>query len=336
MRKIQVSFLVSIIFNYVGATALAETGKVNLRVGYRRYVGAPLEYRDEAKAYRRYVGAPLEYRDQAPKKQPKVASRGPASADIKVTGEMPRAKEKDWSIALALTGGYSNAHSNDARTQAERDATGINRAGYLGLSLDLKAMKYTGFEIEGFYGAGRSGTSTSVDRVTGTISTNEARLEQYGGMAAFKGQLPVAVGRGWIAPKLGVGYGILGLRKASTDLRSAAQTETITDNRLSGPYATAGFDSELLPKVLLNADFAVSFAGKATTSSSVGGVDQADVDADSARYYRIRAGLLYRFTPNFTAGGQYNRRQYQVSAAGSDNATVENVDQFLGVIQVNF
>lgn len=266
----------------------------------------------------------------------RTAQRKPASDySIRADQDVPRASAREWTLQLGLLGGYAYASTNNATEQAQRSDAGFSRNVYVGGVADFRVKRYAGAEIEGFYSIAPSQSVIVRDRVVGTQETDSKSLQQYGGMAHLKGQLPFRVGRVRVEPMLGAGFGTVGLRSASTN----AQTDVEKDRnvQLWGFYGILGVEIEPVRRVVLHADYARSLA---TSGSAVDTVSNADASSrtefTSARFERVRAGAYYRFTDLFMAGGQFIGRRVTYLAPGETTSTEENFNQFLGLVMIGF
>jgi hypothetical protein len=258
----------------------------------------------------------------APKR---VASRKPATSDLRATGQTPRAK-KSWDLRVGIAGGYAQLNTNDPQAQSVRNATSTNNTIFGTIGADLTAWKYFGVNVEGYYGKGGSGSKTVFNEFASTVTTTKYSLSQYGGMADAGGRYPFWLGRVKLIPRAGVGFGILDLTSSAAITGGSANDGTET--RLTGAYATAGLEIDLLPELYLTTDYARSFAASGTVTATADGTGTASA-AGSPRFDRLRAGIYYRVTSRFTVGTEYLRRTLTTS-------TTETSNQFLGSVGVSF
>lgn len=255
---------------------------------------------------------------KAPAKARRLASREPVrGGSLRADGRLPR-ERKEWEARVALVGGFAQLNSSDGAEQSARDKASFKNGAYGGLQADVTVAKYLGAEVEGFFGQGATRSLTSVDRVTGTISTSDRQLRQLGGMGAALGRLPLWIGNVKIVPKAGVGYGYLKLDG------NGPQGE---DSKLTGAYGTIGFDVSLTSDLLVSADYARSFASSGETSTSA---------ADASHFDRIRAGAYYRVAEPVLVGGQYLRRTLSLTGTSGSQEVTETSNQFLGALMIVF
>jgi hypothetical protein len=254
----------------------------------------------------------------------RVASRKPASdgsLSLRATRRAPR--ESNWRWQIGVLGGLSTSDSSNAATQADRQSLGYNQNGLFGGMIDVTAYRYFGFEADGFYSASPSRSSQHFDPLLGKTVSDEKSLHTYAAQGALKGQLPFRWQSVQWSPKLGVGYGFLGMRNNLALANGAVDNETAT---AYGPYAMVGLDVDLMREVTISVDYSHSLGA----SGSINGA----TDTTSARYDRIRAGAYYRFNPSFSFGGQFQRRQLSFSSTGTSDT--ETFNQYLGVAAVTF
>jgi len=263
----------------------------------------------------------------------KVASVRPARTVTRANATLPRPSEKSWDLRLALASGYATTSSNNRTDQQLRSSSGADQNIYFGLAVDLQVKKYYGLELEGFLNSAPEKLTTTNDIVTG--KREELRsVQQQGVMAAAKFAYPLQFGFARITPKIGGGYGALGLRETVRQVDRESELQSTLSVR--GPFATLGVEVTLFDDFALAADYARTISATGNRSTGGLGTDVASSDVLSPRFERMRVGAYYRIADPFVIGTQYVRRQIRYELPGESVATRETFNQFLGVIMVGF
>ncbi len=275
---------------------------------------------------------------KAPKREPKAQaettarrdSREPTSGRIADETTLP-ATVRDWRLKLQLSTGYVSTGSNNATEQANRDNAKYNRQALGGFSADFQYKKFFGAEFDFNYSQGNTRQVTSIDRITGTVTPRDRSMSQYGGMFDVQARYPVDIGKMKFIPKVGLGYGVQQV-KMSTPVQGSGSPEGSKVN-VTAPYAVFGGELALLPRLALNADYAITLSGggSGTTTNAAGA--GTSTDFTSSRFDRFRIGLAYEVSTPFLIGLQYARRQVRstLPAAAED---IETTDQFLATFAV--
>lgn len=241
----------------------------------------------------------------------------------------PDNEEKLFDLRLSGLAGLTNITNSDATTQANRSSENLVSNVYLGLNADLRMWNYFGVEAEGYYGI------APTQNVTSGSTTIPMSLRQMGGIGVAKVQLPFWLGDMRFTPKLGGGYGYMGLNAStgsSTGSSLSSSTSSASTLAVGGPCGVVGLDFEPTNYLLFSADYAHSFA--ATASYTVGASTLAGTDPS---FQRFRASAYYRLFPNFLLGGQFIERiMTSTYSSGTFNTPIQNETQtqFLGVIML--
>ena len=236
--------------------------------------------------------------------------------------------DKDWAVRLTLSGGYAAAASNNAKETEARNATGFHRSAQGALSLDMQWGEYLGTELEGYYGAGAGKSFATTDQISGTISTRERSLRQYGGMFDLTGRFTLSHwDRDWNF-HAGPGYGFNSVKlNAPVSQGFTVDSSTL---RASGLYATLGVEVLAIPKIAITADFAISIGASGSNTTATAGTDT-ETELSGGSFTRFRLGAAWVFTPTYRAGVQYVRRELRATNAAGDVQS-ENANQFLALL----
>jgi hypothetical protein len=222
---------------------------------------------------------------------------------------------------IGALGGVSSLSSGNLSQQALITGAGTGQNIYLGLNGDFRHQFY-GAEFDGFYGLGSGSASTAASIIGSSSSTTSASsLQQYGGLIDAKVQYPFRTGAiKWI-PKLGIGYGLVGL------LSSASGSSVSGNYQVGGVFATGGFDVEPTSFLIFQADYALSLFANGTYSNGT-----TLYPGSSANFDRLRFGAYYRIFSSGLLGAQFIQRSMNITfPTSAAQSQLNSQSQFLGV-----
>lgn len=224
-------------------------------------------------------------------------SLGSGSSSARVRTKS-RAKESIFRIGI-LSGIASIAGSN-----GQTGGSLLN----IGLQGDYQS-KYWGIELDAYYGMGL-GLSSSSSSASGMTQS------QYGLFLGPKFNYTFGAGDFRFTPKVGAGYGMLGMNMSASASTSGTTTSASAKSTFSGIYAMAGFDMFLTRWLYINTDYAMSVSASATAESSQNGVT-ASGSLDGAKFQRIRAGVNFLLGQHLILGGQYYSRSLMIQGVSA-------------------
>lgn len=267
--------------------------------------------------------------DEPPRRSYKVAAVEPepaGSSEEKVTAENPQTGSA-FLLRLGVLLGMTNVSSDDQRTQTSRSEQALSQNFLLGLNADVQYARYFGAEVDAFMGIAPAVTIST----TGTNSSERMKsMKQSGALANLKLQYPVSP---FFTPKLGVGYGMLGL--SQTD--EAAGQSSSASASYKGIYAVAGFDVRLSEDFLLTLDYAQSLSTSVGITANTNGQVQT-VDLTGGGFNRIRVAGYLKVAPKFYGGLQFTSRKLKEVGDAAQGASLfgEGLTQFMAVGMIEF
>ena len=254
------------------------------------------------------------------------AFAGAVGSDSHLSLHPDRQNPKEWFLRLTASGGLASLSSNNPQESAARDSGGYGKNFFGGLAVEGQYGLNFGMEVEGFAGKGSTNSTTTADKVTGTLTSRDRSLSQRGFMIDAQFRTPVTnFAREW-GLHGGIGFGAMGV----TENAPASALGAVSDStlKLSGPYLTAGVEVRAIAEIALGVDYAFSvFASSKRTNT--GGTD---VAYDGGRFDRLRLNASYLLTPDYRVGLNYTRRVVLGSTAGVDDSELSN--QFLATLIV--
>lgn len=270
---------------------------------------------------------------QTTRKVASVSNNPLLSAKVK-KGNGSFSPNRPTDLRFGFLAGLSSMSSTSQNTQAGRDEEKLGQNILLGVNADVRFMHYLGMELDGYYGIAPTQTIEAID------ITYKKKLQHRGAMFNVKGQLPFYTQSIRWVPKLGVGYGLMGL-KQSTEMEPTTEKIEVSSS-VKGVYGTVGLDVEPLSWLMLSADYAKSFSASGNYSYTQGALSQEL--SDSANFSRIRFGVYFRVDPNILLGGQYTKRTMGLSqqvegdsAGGFANiSSSESLNQIAATILFQF
>lgn len=242
--------------------------------------------------------------------------------------EDPAPPHQAFRIRLGVSGGVSNLKTNDQNAQAARVEQALTQNLFLGGMLDARFVRFIGIEVDAFLGLAPDVELTDAQGGNAQIKA----LQQKGVLASLQGVLPLGV----VVPKVGIGYGMVGLTHKHT-LNSVL---TETNQTVTGVFASLGIDLEVSDVVTLTVDYARSFSAESTVSSFTVGTPATEVKDANALFDRIRVGGFYQFSPRVVGGVIFHLRNLQNNTPANANNTTptgrEVFSQFLfvGMLQI--
>lgn len=277
---------------------------------------APSPFRPEANESRKNLLDVKRWAQDPTRKVASLDKRNPLATEEDMQNmEGP----KEWAIKLRLAGGLSSATNSDATTQSNRESLALGQNFYLGAQADVTAYRYFGGEAD-FY----MGVAPPITVQDGAEETTRS-LQHWGFMADAKVQAPIPMdGNLFITPKLGIGFGALGMNES----QEGEQTSQALF-QVSGMYLSLGADAQLSEKISIGLDYATSLGASAMLdSTSAQGPSQAD-----GSFNRLRIGAYWKLNPTLSLGGQFVSRTISASATTGAGGS-ESLTQFLGVLQI--
>lgn len=178
----------------------------------------------------------------------------------------------------------------------------------LGLQADFQS-KYWGVELDAYYGMGL-GLSSSTGSASGMTQS------QHGLFLGPKFNYTFGTGDFRFTPKVGAGYGMLGMNMSASSSTSGTTTTASAKSTFSGIYAMAGFDMFLTRWLYINTDYAMSVSASATAENSQNGVT-ASGTLEGAKFQRVRAGVNFLLGQHLILGGQYYSRSLMIQGVSA-------------------
>lgn len=234
------------------------------------------------------------------------------------TASLPvRAETKS---GLTVSSGITNLQANWFSGQGS-----LQRMLYVGAGFSLYGH-YVHFDLDGYFG------SAAIKNA----SQNEGAMDQYGGLVAFGGHLPLHAGRVLIEPKLGVGYGLMALSFSGT-VSPVARFSLPLDSRqqLHGAFLVPGLAIEPWPWLILEVDYAFSLFAASERVGTVTGV-AVNLPNQGAGFDRLRAGANFRIGKGFLLGLQFVQRTTQYGVFGNSGNITPVQQHYLGTVGLEF
>jgi hypothetical protein len=248
----------------------------------------------------------------------------------------PNEPVRPWALRLNLLVGYGVTTTTNSVTQAAWTSGGYAKNIYLGAEGDFKFAQYFGAEGEGFFNfAPKSAVVT-----TGTTTSSQVSLRQLGALANAKLMYPMTFpGHLQLIPKLGAGFGLLGLNQ-SVEIGTTTVTTTIANIQTKGFALVAGADLILNERILLGADYALSLGASGSqtsgTSTSTGTTTVANtvLDFASAGFQRFRINGAFLVSDFFLVGAQYTFRLLSYTPVAATVDTQIRYHQFNAILGI--
>lgn len=230
-------------------------------------------------------------------------------------------------LRFGILGGVSSVKSGDSSSQNARVEQALTQNFFLGGILEGRLGKYFGAEVEGFVGIA---PDVEISDTQGTNAQVKS-LQQTGVLAQLIGQIPLGI----FIPRVGVGFGLLGLKHTLT----VTSTQTSSSEKVSGLFLSGGLDIEVSPYVTLTGEYGHTLDGAASFSSSATGSTTPAASNSKGSFDRIRLGLYYNFSPRVVAGLLFHMRNLASALKPHSSTTptgAESFSQFMFAGMVQF
>lgn len=227
--------------------------------------------------------------------------------DTEETVEMP--KRKAAIVRLGFYGGYSRLGNSDANVNTARDSEGLTATFPLGLTADVRAWRYFGLDLDGYYSIA---PSQSIVSGSGTTSVSGSKqIQVSGGSAMLKAIYPFdrSGSTRWF-PSIGAGYGYHSLKHTE----STSSSTIIDQMTASGPLLGGGIAIESASWLFaLDVQLGVGGAGDVNETGSSSAFDS----PGGGQFMRARLGVSYQVVPHFFLGGELLYRSMEVTQSNA-------------------